>query len=120
LSLAIKLSDELKPASIARIQGFLLWTPEGVVEIRDAELTRREQEEVWQELRTKCPKPECRGQYGLYHGQEELHWTDLPTETVVNIPKKIPLINREGEFDTRLNESTQGIRTDGRLSKARC
>jgi hypothetical protein len=100
------------------MQHFQLWQTSGIFDLGSEELDGRPREEIWRSLKQKNPfflrKFE---DYGLFVGQNEIQWEDLPALDATFVPRAIPVINRGLEFKISDKPRVDKLRNVGPLTQ---
>jgi hypothetical protein len=70
-------------------QKFLLWTPNGAIDLGDEVIEGRSQDEVWREVAISDSHlgPGDLNEYRTFLGQSQLRWEDLPIPGMILVPK---------------------------------
>jgi hypothetical protein len=76
-------------------QKFWLWAADGEIDLGDEELDNRPAEEIWRSPKSRDPDLGKRTRYQLFVGNEQIHWTVLPRDHAIFVPRDIPVVTRE-------------------------
>jgi hypothetical protein len=87
---------------------FWMWTPDGEIDLGDEELDNQPAEEMFRSLKSRNQDVGKRTRYLLFVGNVQIHWTDLPKDHAILVPRGIPVATREASCSFKdLNASSK-------------